>query len=163
MSATRFEETQAFRQWWLWLLLVPGVAVGWWFFVQQIVLGKPIGSEPAPDWAAWLTWGLCGVGLPLLMGSLRLVTRVDAAGLHVRFRPFLRRSIGFDEITSAASVAYRPIRQFGGWGLRYGFKNGWAYNVSGNRGVQLVLADGKKLLIGSQRPDELARALGADD
>jgi hypothetical protein len=29
----------------------------------------------------------------------------------------------------------------------------------GDRGVQLVLQDGKKVLIGSQRPEELAAAL----
>ena len=38
---------------------------------------------------------------------------------------------------------------------------GWgkAYNVSGNRGLQLELSSGKKILIGSQRADELARIL----
>ena len=34
-----------------------------------------------------------------------------------------------------------------------------AYNVSGNRGVQPVFSNGKRLLIGSQRPDELAAAI----
>jgi hypothetical protein len=32
-----------------------------------------------------------------------------------------------------------------------------AYNVSGDRGVQLELKDGKNLLIGSQYPEELVR------
>jgi hypothetical protein len=37
---------------------------------------------------------------------------------------------------------------------------GWAYNVRGNRGVQLELANGKRILIGSQRAEELAGAIG---
>jgi hypothetical protein len=53
---------------------------------------------------------------------------------------------------------YRPIRDYGGWGIRYG-RGGKAYNVSGNRGVMLELSDGQKLLIGSQRPEELANAI----
>jgi hypothetical protein len=34
-----------------------------------------------------------------------------------------------------------------------------AYNVSGNRGVQLEFSNGKRLLIGSQRPEDLAAAI----
>jgi hypothetical protein len=34
-----------------------------------------------------------------------------------------------------------------------------AYNVSGNRGVDLRLTNGKSLMIGSQRPEEFALAL----
>jgi hypothetical protein len=36
---------------------------------------------------------------------------------------------------------------------------GLAYNVSGNRGVQLELVNGKSILIGSQRAGELALAI----
>jgi hypothetical protein len=49
--------------------------------------------------------------------------------------------------------------EYGGWGLRYGGDNGWAYNARGNRGVQLVLQGEKRVLIGSQRPEELLAAL----
>jgi hypothetical protein len=34
-----------------------------------------------------------------------------------------------------------------------------AYNVSGNRGLQLELTNGKKILLGTQRPEEIAQAL----
>ena len=52
-----------------------------------------------------------------------------------------------------------PIAEFGGWGIRYGFGAGWVWNVSGNMGVQLELDNGRKVLIGSQRPAELKDAL----
>ena len=55
---------------------------------------------------------------------------------------------------------YKPIREYGGWGIRYG-RGGKAYNVSGNKAVQLVLKNGKRLLIGSQRPDKLVEAIGS--
>ena len=57
-----------------------------------------------------------------------------------------------------AARVYRPIREYGGWGIRYG-KNGKAYNISGDRGVQLELQNSKPLLIGSQRADELAQTI----
>jgi hypothetical protein len=34
------------------------------------------------------------------------------------------------------------------------------YNVSSNQGVQLELANGQRILIGSQRAEELAQAIG---
>jgi hypothetical protein len=46
----------------------------------------------------------------------------------------------------------------GGCGVRRGTK-GKAFNVSGNLGVKLNLAGGKHLLIGSQKPSELAQAI----
>jgi hypothetical protein len=36
---------------------------------------------------------------------------------------------------------------------------GKAYNVKGDRGVQLVFTDGRLLLFGSQQADELASAI----
>ena len=55
----------------------------------------------------------------------------------------------------------QPILEYGGWGIRYSpFGKGWAYNVRGNQGVQLELANGQRILVGSQRADELARAIG---
>ena len=46
------------------------------------------------------------------------------------------------------------------WGIR-GLGRNRAYNVSGDRGVELLLADGRKVLIGSLRPDELEQAIVA--
>ena len=56
-------------------------------------------------------------------------------------------------------VTYRPIADFGCWGISFGRDGERALIARGNRGVRLVLNDGTKLLIGSQRPEALARAL----
>jgi hypothetical protein len=78
--------------------------------------------------------------------------------VFIRFRPFVHREIRFQDIRRCAARTYRPIREYGGWGIRAG-RRGTAYNVSGNRGVQLELANGKPVLIGSQRAEELAQAI----
>jgi hypothetical protein len=49
---------------------------------------------------------------------------------------------------------YRPLAEYGGWGVR-GFGKNRALNVSGNFGLQLVMKDGAKMLIGTQKPQEL--------
>jgi len=102
-----------------------------------------------------------GVGVAGLLGVGRLRTEVRPDGLYVRFVPFTRQHrFSWDEIVSAEARRYRPLLEYGGWGVRWS-RSGKAYNVSGNRGVQLELAGGKKLLIGSQRPQALAMAIAS--
>ena len=55
---------------------------------------------------------------------------------------------------------YSPIIEYGGWGLRFGiFGKGTAFNVSGNKGLQLEFINNKKLLIGTNKPDALTETL----
>ena len=68
------------------------------------------------------------------------------------------RRIPLERIRCATAVTYSPLWDYGGWGIRCGRK-GIAYNVSGDRGVQLELERGRPILIGSQRAEELARAI----
>lgn len=51
---------------------------------------------------------------------------------------------------------YSPLAEYGGWGLRLGlFGKGTSYNVSYDKGLQLEFTDNKKLLIGTNKSDEL--------
>ena len=43
----------------------------------------------------------------------------------------------------------------GGWGIRLFTKYGTIYNTSGNKGLALELHDGKKLVIGTDKEEEL--------
>ena len=160
-----FHEEQQFRQPWLWILLLAMTAGVAALFVHglytQLVLGQPWGDSPMSDTglviSAALTIGVSG-GIALLFLKLKLVTTVDADGVHVRFFPLTRKHIPFDNIVSSKARTYRPIREYGGWGIRYSRK-GHAYNVSGDRGVQLELREGRPLLIGSQKAEQLADAI----
>jgi len=63
-----------------------------------------------------------------------------------------------DEIESFKAMEYSPLKEYGGWGIKYGFK-GKAYNVSGNLGVKVHLTNGRNILFGSQKHNELAKVL----
>jgi hypothetical protein len=91
---------------------------------------------------------------------LRLETEVRGDGLYIRFYPFHRSFKRYtkEDLQGYYFCQYRPIQDYGGWGVRYSSK-GKAYNVSGSEGIQLVLASGMHLLIGSQRAQELAEAI----
>jgi hypothetical protein len=153
-----FREEQRFRQLWLVALLILPSVPTFYGAYQQLGIGRPFGNKPMPD--AGLVLFLAGYLLFLIWFlSLKLVTEVRDDELYVKFvRLWRARRIPLDQIRSAHAVTYRPLFDFGGWGIRCG-RNGMAYNVSGDRGVQLELANGNKVLVGSQRAEELARAI----
>lgn len=107
-------------------------------------------------------WAYAIVGLALLVcvavGSLRMNTTVTPEGVVVSYGFLGSTRVALSDIARAQAVVYRPIRDYGGWGIR-GFANRRAWNVRGDRGVLLVRSDGSTLLIGSQRPRELLSAL----
>ena len=55
-------------------------------------------------------------------------------------------------------MEYSPLKEYGGWGIKYGFK-GKAYNVRGNKGVKIFLKNGLNIMFGSQKKNDLAKAL----
>lgn len=154
-----FHEQQAFTQWWVWAIVFLVAVLAWWTFVQQILQGVPFGTQPASDTVVWAIFLLCGLGLPLFFVRCRLLTTVTPASLRIHYRLLRHRLLPIPDIRSCRSIVYRPMRQYGGWGIRYNRQLGWAYTAHGNRGVHLRLADGSQLLVGSQRPGELAAAL----
>ena len=100
--------------------------------------------------------------LPLLFLLFRLETRISNEGIHVRFFPFhlTYRFYSWETIRLSYVRSYNAIAEYGGWGIRFGiFGKGKAFNVSGNRGLQLEFMDGRKLLIGTNRPEELDKVL----
>jgi hypothetical protein len=88
------------------------------------------------------------------------VVVVRNSGLYVKFFPFHLsfRHFSFSDILSAEAVRYRPLRDYGGWGIRYG-RNGKAYNISGNKGLMIEFRNGKRLMLGSREPEVLKMSI----
>lgn len=162
-----FHERQTLEHTWLRTIVVVSlvcpVALFAYGLYQQLCLGRPWGDKPMSDTglivtAAFVT--LIAVAVVLLVFITVLDVRVDRRAVHVHFRPFLSRTFPLHKIAEAYARIYRPIREYGGWGIRFSFRGrGRAYNAYGNRGVQLEFTDGRRLLIGSQHPEDLADAI----
>ena len=106
-----------------------------------------------------LAWPLLLVALTLNLLCLR--TTLTDQELVITFGalfPLYRRRIALTDIASAEAVTYSPIADYGGWGIK-GRPGNSALNARGNRGVRLTLCNGKKLMIGSQKPEALAALL----
>ena len=159
MTKTRFEERQHFRQIWLWLIIGLVAALGWAGFIVQIVLGRPFGTNPGPDWLVWLLWLLVGTGLPALFAWAQLRVTVTDQEVVIRYVPFSVRRIPLSEILGATAREYDALREYGGWGIKGWSRDKRAYNVSGREGVELLLKDGRTVMIGSARAADLERAI----
>jgi hypothetical protein len=155
-----YREVQHFRQVWIWAMIIAIAGLMWYGSLIQLLLHRPFGTRPMSDSLLFIFWLLCGIGLPAFFYYARLITEVRHDGIYLRYVPVHRsfRKIAFNELKRYEVRTYRPIIEYGGWGIRYGPK-GKAYNVSGNRGLQLELISGKRLLIGSQQPEEFLRAV----
>ncbi len=167
MERLLFKEEQRFRQWWLWLILnlAAGVSiipflVGIYF---QEVLGKPLGNNPASTLflVFFLIFDTVLIGGVIFMiYKMRLTVEVRTTGLWFRYPPLAYRWKCFakEEIERFEIRTYRPVSEYGGWGIKGGSRNK-AYNVSGNIGLQLYLKDGKKVLFGTEKKQALEYAI----
>jgi hypothetical protein len=157
VSERVFHEVQRLRQWHIRIVLALPPTALLFITIRQVVFHHRWGAHPISNGGLiFLTILLTAVYLRLI--TVRLVTDVNSGELAVGLRGlWRRRHVPLSAIRAAEAVEYNPL-DYGGYGIRSG-PGGLAYIADGNRGVQLELNDGRKLLIGSQRPSELARAL----
>lgn len=151
-----FQENQKFNQWYIWILLLGVNGLIAYGIIQQVILGKPFGDHPGSNGALLMVFGLTLL-IGLLFFKLKLETVITRDGIYVKFFPFYLKfkHYSWEEIQNLYVRKYNPIMEFGGWGLR-GFGRNRALNVSGNMGLQLELKEGKRLLIGTKKAEELA-------
>jgi hypothetical protein len=154
-----FHEEQRFQIWMFWVPIAIVVGLVWYELYQQVFKGNPSGSHPIPDWAAWTLAIVFGIGLPVFGYLLRLITEVRPDALILRVFPFRGTRVPVGEIEEAETRDYSAQQEYSGWGVKNTRRSGRAYTAFGTKGVQLVLADGDRLLVGSQKAAELAAAL----
>ena len=157
-----YREVQYFRQPWLWAIVLAVAGLSIFAMVEQLILGESFGSNPSPDVVVLIISIVFGLGLPVLFYRANLTMEVTRDGIHYRFFPFhlSPQKVPLGEVKTYEVITYSPLRDYGGWGIRYGSK-GKAYNVSGNRGVRLELSNGKRILIGSQKTEALFQAIAS--
>jgi len=154
-----FSETQKFKQWWIWVILIGINGTILFGIIQQLFLEQPFGDKPMGNAGLIIT----AVFISLLSVSFRffkLETQIKEDGIYVRFFPLQISFRYYSWVSMSKCVIrqYKPISEYGGWGLR-GFGKNRALNVSGNVGLQLEFNDGKKLLIGTNKSDELQQII----
>lgn len=153
MQEVLFNERQKFNQTWIWVILIPLCLIMLYGLIQQLILGIPSGSNPAPN-SALILGALIPIAISALFYLLTLKTHIDKNYLRFSFYPLLKeRSHRWEDIKSAQIINYGFV---GGWGIRLGTKHGTVYNTSGKMGLKIRLKSGKTFVIGTQKPEALS-------
>ena len=158
-----YREEQNFSAW---LYLVLGIIV----LIATASLQLPSGGRPnaAPVPFRWPSMQspisfVLGAGLPtfLILCLLHMTTEVTPQTCCVTFGwlPAYRRVIPLCEIQSIEIVTYNAWREHGFWGIRTTREGERVLTARGDRAVRLHMTDGSRILIGTQRPEELASVL----
>ena len=133
-------------------LIMSGLAV--W----QAGLGHTWGKVPMTN-NGLIGWTIFLWLIYLRLITVRLVTEVRPKEISVRMRGLWRSyAVDLSAVKSAKPVTFDPARDWGGYGMRTSDR-GRAFLAGGNRGVELELTRGGMMVIGSKRPDELARCI----
>ncbi len=155
-----YREEQNFC-WWVYALLALMAATG---IAVSIWQGQGEAERAVGSWSGQVPVVLLvGLTVPsvLVLGVLRMTTEVTPSECRIWFGwiPTFQYKLALDTVSRVEVVKYRPLADCGGWGIRRSRSGERVYNARGDRGVRVELADGTRLLIGSQMPEELERAL----
>lgn len=151
------KEEQRLNQWWVLaiLLFLNLIIIG--FFVR---LGHTMMDSYLALTLIFMINLLIIAGLSALVVRARLETQIDQRGIRYRYMPFIRswRNIDFQDLSKLYLRKYTPFR-YGGWGYFRDGKDNVILNARGNMGIQLVFKNGKRLLIGTQKAEEIQKLL----
>jgi hypothetical protein len=156
MNKLIFKEEQSFTQRWIWVL------IGCTFLIPMIfIVIELVESSDAVELIFPLAI-IAGTGLVIIWLFLKMKLYVEITQNEIRFRfpPFLNKwkSINKIEIERFEVRTYKPVWEYGGWGIKGNTRNK-AYNVKGNIGLQIYLKDSKKVLFGTQHKQAIRLAM----
>lgn len=160
--ASIYREEQNFARWIYAFLAVIVLACGLGLF---LIRDAESGLPPSADgWHLNLAWLLvAGLFLPpaAVVVALHMTTEVTPTECAVWYGwvPTYRRAIALEQIRRVEIVTYHAFRDHGFWGSRVTRDGERVFTARGDRAVRLHLVDGSRILIGTQRPEELAGVL----
>lgn len=155
-----FSEIQKFTQPWILIL----IAISGGYSVYPIINNwNSIVNQPILKSIPFFI-GILVISLVIVfLLKLKLITKIDENGIHYQFLPFhlSPKIVEWNEIDKCFIRKYNAITEYGGWGFRFNFfrNNGMALTTKGNIGLQIILKNEKKILIGTQKKEELERTI----
>ena len=159
-----YQEVQRPNKWFVLLFLIPILIMLFAAFQSGIFhfsneKGLVIHNEALETSSFYLMLAVLMI-LPIFFFALKLETKIDGAGIHYQFKPFHFRikTIPWVNINKCFVRTFKPIREYGGWGIRYSHK-GRAYTMNGKVGLQIELKNGKPILIGTSQKEQLEKYL----
>ena len=169
-----FEEEQRFPLWIKAIVLLPVVVLGY----PAVLMWFGGGANPALVRVLVTVLALAALAGAALHFIMKLVIMLKSSHLRLRIHPqkwcllprrMAHKDIALGDISRWEVRTYKSLRsrEYWGWhfwGLSVGKGGRYLYvmrpsGAFSGRGVQLWLSNGERVLVGTQRPEELANAI----
>ena len=147
---------------WFWILIWGACLLGAGSALHALYVESPgpgalgTGEQPSAGLLVVVSGLLLLLPTLLTLASSCLDVEVRTGYLFVAFGPLhlLRTRIRWSAMEAVEAVSYRPIREFGGWGLRIR-KRKTAWTIRGSQAARITLSSGKRVYVGSRFPHRL--------
>jgi uncharacterized protein with PQ loop repeat len=156
MPGIYFKESQKISLSWKWIIFIALYVLMFWALIQQFKEEMDVSA------VASIIFSLCLIFLfNIIIIIMKLETEIDESKISIRYKPFhvKPRVYYWEDISSFYIRHFKPLKEYGGHGIQRKMKYGRSFTVSGKNGMQLIFEDGKRILIGTQKPKELKRIL----
>ncbi len=150
-----YRESQKLNILWAWLPLMGVFFFMAYLLFQQLVMGNPIGSSPAPN-GVLIACAALIIGIMISMAITELKTKITKEGISVRFLPFGKAKYFWSEVDyftiekpslKGVGVKYNPLTK-----MKY-------FNTHIGDMLILHLKDGKKFGVGTKNAEEMSAFL----
>ena len=125
--------------------------------VAAMVAVAALTESDGGEWVAVVLGSVLMLGICLAP----LTVAVTREGVAVRFAGLFRADIPMTDIADVIARSYQPLKQFGGWGWRFGRNGSRQYAMSGTRAAVITRTDGREVYLGGRDVQALADAIGA--
>jgi hypothetical protein len=131
-----FQEKSGFPAWIF--TTIAGIAVSLFLYQR---FAYPSDVEPF-DWVGLVVLALVG----LLIFAFKLTVIIDNQGISFKYPPIYNKSkcIPWDQIKSIEVMKINPLKEFGGWGIRYG-RLGASFTTRGRHILHIKKTEGKPI------------------
>jgi hypothetical protein len=125
-------------------LVMIGVAVLMWFIQPWFVL----------------LYVAIALAISQLNGGMRTIVTREMVTVRLGLFGIRVLKIKTSEIAASEIMEFSPIKDFGGYGIRFNRKM-YAYFLKGNRGIKITLDHGMQYLIGADHPEQMLAVIKA--
>ena len=149
-----FKETQHFRSGWLWWMVI---------FMMLSTIAVIVGVAVSVEQKANESWITLAIFIPVevlvlyFFSITRLETIISTDGIFYKWWPF---QSGYSFVaTNDVKRAYFRKGPFMSYGYHWYFSYGRVNNMAPGKGIQLILMNGRKIFLGTQRLSAFQTAL----
>ncbi len=164
MKEIEFLETQKIKSKIIYLILIVIDLCLLYVCFLQIIKKSTIGTNPISNTGLIILTSIMILST-IFCFFIKLKTIINSNGIYFKYEPIhlKYKFYSWEYINNIYLKKFSPLLDYGGWGIRIKYRI-WkrkeiAYFLKGNIGIFCEIKNGKKILIGTQEPENVNEIL----